>query len=58
VLLAPLADWSAGAEAAGGAAVVLPVPEAEAAVVSAVGCALVDAPAAGVVVVVVVVWVL
>ena len=40
VLLAPLdADWSAGAEAAGGADVVLPVPEAEAAVVSAVGCA-------------------
>jgi hypothetical protein len=40
VLVAPvLADWSAGAEGAGGAELVLPVPEAEAAVVSAVGCA-------------------
>lgn len=34
---------------------VLPVPEADAAVVSAVGCAPVDVPAAGAVVVVVVV---
>jgi hypothetical protein len=56
VLVAPVeAAWllvsapAAGAEAAGGGALVLPVPEAEAAVVSADGCApvLAEAPAAG-----------
>jgi hypothetical protein len=45
------ADWSvaAGVEGAGGGALVLPVPDADAAVVSAVGCAplLAEAPAAG-----------